>query len=241
MTPRVWRDGDRIRKRITDESAARRLISWTEDLRAGGVATPEVLLDTQDQTLVFRLIDGTAGLALIEDRGALALAGLLRPLLALHNVTLDGLHPFDPGAKIMPRLTQGDPAALREHLETLLAALPAPSQATSVHGDFHAGQAILDGSGTVWLLDLDDLAAGAPESDLGNFAAHLATRPETRCGPILQGFEHWLGHTLQAYRSIGGVAEIALVHKHGRVALIRRALKLRERGDPSILAELAEI
>jgi aminoglycoside phosphotransferase (APT) family kinase protein len=112
-------------------------------------------------------------------------------------------------------------------------------KATAVHGDFHAGQLIMDSAGRVWLLDLEDLATGAPESDLGNFAAHLATRPETRRGPIQQGFEHWLGHTLEAYRSIGGVGHSGLAHSHGRIALIRRALKLRERGDPSVLSELA--
>ncbi|MFQ5565541.1 MAG: phosphotransferase family protein [Paracoccaceae bacterium] len=235
MTPRVRRDGERIRKRVTDEAAARRLIAWAEDLRAGGVATPQARLDTRDGTLVFRLIEGTAGLALIVDRGAPALAGLLRPLLALHKLTLDGLPPFDPAAKILPRLRPDDPPAVREHLRVL----PDRPCAASVHGDFHAGQVILDGAGTVWLLDLDDLATGAPESDLGNFAAHLATRPETRCGSVLQGLEHWLGHTLRAYRSIGGLAQTALAHDHGRVALVRRALKLREQDDPSILAELA--
>jgi len=239
MTSRVWRDGGQIRKRIKDQIAARHLIRWTEELRARDVPTPQAEFDARDQTLVFRLIEGTAGLTVIQDRRALALADLLRPLLALHRVTLNGPGPFDPAAKILPRLTPDDPAVMREDLQTLLRAVPELPNATLVHGDFHAGQLIMDPSGTVWLLDLDDLATGAPESDLGNFAAHLATRPETRCGPIVQGFEYWLGHTLDAYCRIGGVAQTALARSHGRVALIRRALKLRERGDPSILSELA--
>jgi hypothetical protein len=244
MTERVWRDGGDIRKQIAatpeGKTAAGSLILSTQSLRAAGVATPDVRHDAQNQTLVFQFVEGTAGLAMIEACGDHSLADLLRPLLALHRTVLDGLRPFDPAAKIRPRLAPGDPAAFQDDLQALLAEIPEQSVCTPVHGDFHAGQLVVDATGVAWLLDLEDLAAGPVESDLGNFAAHIATRPETWRGPVLQGFEHWLGRTLEAYRSVGGVAQRAVTRNYGRIALIRRALKLRERGDPSVLIELAE-
>ena len=69
MTARVWRDGDQIRKRVSDETSARRLVSRTDALRAGDVPTPQAWFDTRDGTLVFQLIEGTAGLVLVKNRG----------------------------------------------------------------------------------------------------------------------------------------------------------------------------
>ena len=239
MTRRVWREGRWVRKRIADPLSAHRLGRWTEALRTAGLPTPRVRLNPQDDTLVFPAIDGKAGLAMIVTHGPPVLPDLLRPLLMLHRARLEGLAQFEPEAKIFPRLRTEDPPALREEVREAAQALGQASRTTPVHGDFHAGQLIRDARGVVWLLDLEDLASGPPESDLGNFAAHLATRPETRRGPARQGFAHWLGHTLRAYQAIEGRADATLAGLHGRIALIRRALKLREQGDPSILGELA--
>ena len=41
-----------------------------------------------------------------------------------------------------------------------------------IHGDFHSKQILLD-SGAVRFLDLDELAAGPVEYDLGSFLAHV--------------------------------------------------------------------
>lgn len=238
MTTRVWRDGPQVRKRVADPGSARQLVRWTGALRAAGLPTPEARLEPAGDVLVFPAIEGAGGLALVVAGGPPVLPGLLRPLLALHRASLAGLVPFDPRRKIDPRLSADDPPALRQEAAEQLAAIPSPSGAISVHGDFHVDQVIRDAGGTVWLLDLDDLAAGVPESDLGNFAAHLATRPETRSGPVRQGLGRWLDRTLGAYRAIGGEADAGLAKRHGRVALIRRALKLRECGDASVLDEL---
>ena len=217
----------------------RRLVRWTAALRAAGVSTPEARIDLEADALVFPAIEGTGGLALVIAGGPPVLSQLLRPLAMLHRASLGGIRPFDPRRKIVPRVSAGEAPALLQELGACLNGLPEPSGSGPVHGDFHAGQVIRDAGGTVWLLDLEDLAAGEPEADLGNFAAHLASRPETRRGPVRQGLEFWLEHTLRAYRAIGGAAETGLAIRHGRVALIRRALKLRERDDPSILAEVA--
>lgn len=238
MTPRVWREGEEIRKRLADPQTARRLVLWTGELRAHDLPTPEAQPGPSPDVLVFPAIEGTGGLALIVAGGPPALPDLLRPLLCLHRASLAGLAPFDPRAKIVPRLSAGDPPPLLKEASRRLDEIPEPSGTVPVHGDFHVGQLIRDAEATVWMLDLEDLAAGAPESDLGNFAAHLATRPETRRHPAPQGLEFWSGHTLRAYRAIGGEADAGLAIRYGRVALIRRALKLRERGDPSVVAEL---
>ena len=240
MKPRVWRHGGEIRKRIADPDSARRLVLWTDTLRASGVPTPEARLDRSGEALAFPAIEGRSGLALIVAKGLPVLPDLLRPLLGLHRASLDGLAPFDPRAKILPRLSADDPPILLREANECLRDIPGPSGTVPVHGDFHVGQLIQDAEAVVWLLDLEDLAAGAPESDLGNFAAHLATRPETRRHPLRPGLEFWLGHALRAYRTIGGEADARLAMRHGRVALIRRALKLRDREDPSVVAELLQ-
>ena len=238
MTARVWRDGGQIRKRIAGPETARRLILRTGELRARGLPTPEARLGQSPDVVVFPAVEGTGGLALLMAEGPAVLPDLLRPLLGLHRATLRGLAPFDPRRKIEPRLSADDPPNLLREATRRLDAIPEPSDMVPVHGDFHVGQLIRDAEATVWILDLEDLAAGAPESDLGNFAAHLATRPETRRHSVPHGLAFWLGHALRAYRAIGGEADENLAERHGQVALIRRALKLRERGDPSVVAEL---
>ena len=45
-------------------------------------------------------------------------------------------------------------------------------QANVIHGDFHSKQILLH-QGDVRFLDLDELAVGTPEYDLGTFLAHL--------------------------------------------------------------------
>jgi aminoglycoside phosphotransferase (APT) family kinase protein len=100
-----------------------------------------------------------------------------------------------------------------------------------VHGDLHPGQFIRDRRGQVWLIDLDDLALGPPEVDFGNLAACLATR---RPGPL---------HEMARHAIAGVVAETpsanpALVAHFCEIALLRRALKLRERGLDWVFRQL---
>lgn len=66
---------------------------------------------------------------------------------------------------------------LAPRLTRLLADLehrqPWPGLRVAAHGDFHAGQLLVDGNGTV-ILDFDKMCAAAPALDLATFAAHLA-------------------------------------------------------------------
>jgi len=240
VSRRVWRDGDVFRKTVTDVGAARLLAERTRTLRAAGVSTPEARLAAGSATLSFPSIEGESGLALIAAQGAGCLPRLLEPLRALHLAAIAGLAPFDPAAKILNRLRPGDPERRLHDLLVRVSEHGGTARTGTVHGDFHAGQLVVDAAGQAWLLDLEDLAVGAPEADLGNFAAHLATRPETRRGAAATGFETWLADTIGAYAAIGTAADPLLARLHGQLALIRRALKLREAGDPELAAELAQ-
>lgn len=70
---------------------------------------------------------------------------------------------------VLPRLADRAGALARELGSRLAGSLFEPQP---VHGDFYAGQVLLDGDRAV-LLDLDRAALGDAAGDLGNFAAHL--------------------------------------------------------------------
>jgi aminoglycoside phosphotransferase (APT) family kinase protein len=111
-----------------------------------------------------------------------------------------------------------------------------------IHGDFHPGQTLRDGAGTVWLVDLDDLALAPPEADFGNLAAWMATQsPQglTRGDPTT-ALKSALRHILPQARL--GMADVSpdLALHFGRIALLRRALKLAHRGAPWALARLGQ-
>ena len=163
--------------------------------------------------------------------GAGALGPLIRAVSTLHAAGVTGLDPFDPLTRIRPRLVGGDAPWMSDWIARHM---PPPSAPGLVHGDFHAGQLIRDRQGAVWILDLDDLALGPPEADIGNFAAHLATRPETRRGHPIAGFGDWLGGIVAHYSG----ADHDLADRYGRIALLRRGLKLAEAGDDTVLDAL---
>ena len=47
------------------------------------------------------------------------------------------------------------------------------SRLVATHGDFYSKQVLLIPDGRVTILDLDEAASGEPETDVGNFLAHL--------------------------------------------------------------------
>ena len=236
MSGRVWRRGGEVFKRLDDSFGVPRLVERTGAARASLVPTPAARATAEPGVVAFTELRGTGGLALVAELGTAVLAELLRPLAALHGAEVAGLPAFDPLLRIAPRIGPATPGWIGREIADCLDATPSDAAPVVLHGDFHAGQVIRDGAGTVWLLGLDDIAAGPAEADLGNFAAHLATRPETRRGPVRAGFESWLAATLAAYPDGG---DAGLAQAFGRLALIRRALKLHDGGDPSVLDELA--
>ncbi|NNG02999.1 MAG: phosphotransferase [Inquilinus sp.] len=180
-----------------------------------------------------------------------ACAELLYPLIRLHTTSPQGLAlaPFDPWHRIRPRIDAlarasaeavAGPvpdAAVRafEALEEALGVAVGQSAMNGwgpIHGDFHIGQVLFEsGAGQAWLLDADDLALGPPESDLGNFVAHLATSDHVGAAPPLAAFKTLAGLAVRHYGELSG-REVAAgeVDTYGAVALLRRALKLHERG-----------
>lgn len=234
MTVRIA--GGEVIKRLPPMMPVETLVQRTRTLRRAGVATPAAGPGPMAGEVRFDRIEGTAGLTLIVGEREAALDPILEALAVLHCAPSDKLPSFRADAKIRPRLGPGSPAWIAPALDRWL---PRGARRTAtLHGDFHAGQLIRDHAGRVWILDLDDLAAGPPEADLGNFAAHLATRPESRCPTVAEGFETWLGAILRAYP---GATDPDLAWAHGRIALIRRALKLAERGEDAVLAEVGAI
>lgn len=167
----------------------------------------------------------------VADQASLAeMVGALAPL---HAIALHGLDRFDPFRRIRPRLDRSPPAVIA--LVKTLAARDAALRwqaAVVIHGDFHPGQVLRDGDGAVWLVDLDDLARAPAEADLGNLAAWLATQaPGGLDEQAARGQRQVLAHAPWA--------DPLLVHHFCRIALVRRALKLAERGQGWALEQLA--
>lgn len=230
-------------------------------LRAAGVPTVLGRYDAARRELVFPWIDGVTGKDCFHrERRRRTGAGpgdpplavwqrLLEPLARLHDAAPESLalQPLDPWRKIKPRLAalktrRGlDGSFLRQvesSVELCARALRilAPGGASHdrvVHGDFHLGQILVeDAWQRVWLLDLDDLALGPPESDLGNFAAHLATSPRLSGADSLLGFDAYLARVRTAYESVSArSADARRLWAYGAVALLRRALKGWEGGQ----------
>ncbi|MFN5997769.1 MAG: phosphotransferase [Paracoccaceae bacterium] len=191
--------------------------------RSAGVATPAVLGKTGPLSLSFDRVIAAQPPSLAE---------MLSVLQALHRMPPDGLYRFDPFLRIRPRL-----GAAPSHVHALVTALEMQDAAlgwpdrTVIHGDFHPGQTLRDRSGKVWLLDLDDLALAPPEADLGNLAAWFATRTEGRLDVLARTA---LAQTL----ALSSAADTALAGHFFHVALVRRALKLAEKGQPWALDQL---
>ena len=191
--------------------------------RLAGVATPAVLERSGPLTLDFERVV-VAGPPLLED--------MIAALLPLHRMPREGLTRFDPFCRILPRLGGASP-----QLSAMVAALQAEDRACAwaecavVHGDFHPGQTLRDGEGRIWLVDLDDLALAPPEADFGNLAAWMATQRE---GALQAQVDAALTQVL----ALAPGADPALARHFCRIALLRRGLKLAEKGQPWVLQQL---
>jgi hypothetical protein len=254
MTPRVRRDGAWVRKALPDAASGPRLASRSQLLSARGVRTPQARYDASAQELVYPRIRGIPGREILRRAGGQAsashLAACLLPLVRLHGVGPAGLdlQPLDPWRRIDPRLlelqaAEGSDEAralcraalrARRSIERHLVAIGAQRDGAGqvlVHGDYHIGQLVFAGlEGEPWLLDLDDLALAARESDLGNFAAHLAT-VEDCAGDTLDTFRGLTSLLCSLYERLARHrVSPDTVEAYGAIALLRRALKRRERG-----------
>lgn len=188
-----------------------------------GVPTPPVLGSSGSMALRF---------ARVVARGQPSLAEMLEELARLHRMPQVGLARFDPFQRILPRLGAAPPqiGPLIADLVARDAELGWP-EAAVIHGDFHPGQVLRDGGGKVWLIDLDDLALAPPEADLGNLAAWLATQSSGGLTGLVDSAQNRV-------LSVAPSADPAMVGHFCEIALVRRALKLAERGQHWVLEQL---
>lgn len=210
-------------KRYPSVLAADTALHRAGEARAAMVATPAVLGRFGPKSLVFERVVTAAS----------PLPGqMLAALRPLHRMPSVGLTRFDPFRRILPRLGVAPPriGALVMDLQTQDSALHWTFLG-AIHGDFHPGQVLCDAEGKVWLVDLDDLAIAPPEADFGNLAAWMATQAE---GPLV----------MQAKAALSEV--LALVPDTNpynawhfcQISLVRRALKLAQKGQPWALRQL---
>ena len=233
MTAHVVLAESVVLKRFSSTTAATAALDRAEALQAAGIATPLPIREN-DRTLRFPRIKGTTGPDLIA-----RLPDLLSPLLGLNRLRLPslGLPQHDPLRRIRPRLALAPPPVASLVLEQV----PLLPEGTDrvCHGDFHPGQVIHDAEGRSWLLDLDDLALGPVEADLGNLIAWLASQPLRAPRPLTDRLVDSRATLVAAWTGLGGRTDPAILAPYMTLALIRRALKRAESGDTSLLDELA--
>lgn len=235
--------GFRVLKRYPSRAQADTALAHADWLGRHGVLTPGGVLARRGRLAQFPMISGKPGLSVVDFETRRIEPALLQPVVALHALTPAlPLPRFDPLAKILPRLDDEAAALLQPAVAGALEVIDGFEHSNSViHGDLHAGQLIVDTARLAWLLDLDDLSAGDPAADIGNFAAHLATRDKSGRMDPHASLSHWLQAALAAYGEAGGCVSPALAGAYGRLALIRRALKFREGGNPELLAALGGV
>ncbi|MGB3313514.1 MAG: phosphotransferase [Albidovulum sp.] len=224
-----------FRKSFATTGAAQEALRRTARLRGAGLPTPDGRPGQTGREVAFDHVTGLTGFNLLE---AVPMSALLVPLGALHDVTAGQVPEFDPLLRIRPRLGGDAPKWLMDAL-----AQPAPAGAgrpVLLHGDFHVGQMICDGAGDIWLIDLDDLASGPEEADLGNFIAHLATSAAVARGGFNESIAFWQGEVLEGWSALGRGCEPLRLNRYLRLALIRRHLKLRAAGRRDYCAEIRE-
>jgi hypothetical protein len=232
--------GGKVFKRYASRGTAEVALARADWLGQSGILTPCGSLALHGRLIAFAAISGQSGRTAVNNEVRRIEPSLLRPIVRLHALTPAlALPRFDPLAKVLPRLDAWAAAQLQAEVARALEVIDSIELSSSViHGDLHDGQFVFDETGEPWLLDLDDLSEGDPAADLGNFAAHLATRDDFGRSRPNDSLSLWLEAALAAYSEAGGRAKPPLVAAYGRLALIRRALKFRERGNPDLLAAL---
>ena len=230
MNGRIRRCGAYVFKRFATPADAAAAANRSELLRQAGVQTASASNRARSRLVRFDLIEAEASLSIITKQGNSVLTGMMQGLAALHAIKpFPNLLPYNPMRKITPRLPQAGSGALSALAQGAFAELRGqPPVRRLVHGDLHANQFLINANGDCWIIDFDDLAIGDPAVDLGNFAAHLATRPETASGAPLDAMRRWLATAMHIYHQAGGVASTQSADVYGRIALVRRVLKLQK-------------
>lgn len=223
-------EADRFVKSYPSAQAAACALKRTKLARGAGVCTPDAWVSARGE-LSFALILGDCGLDLVPD-----LSAILEPLHQLARMPTDGFTTFDPFLRIRPRLHLAPPA-LRNRIDALMQ-LPSPAGTSLCHGDFHPGQVIRDPSRKSWLIDLDDMSLANPAADLGNLIAYLATSG-LRSGPVAELVSVWTWDVLTAWGA--AQPDHAQITYFTDISLIRRALKLAEKGDAAVLAQITPL
>lgn len=217
-------------KTFADAAQATEAARRSMALRQQEVMTPRAYAN--GQTVVFERIAGCSGLPLTQR----PIYDWLTSLIPLHTSVLDGLPPFDPMLRISPRLDLLTNPSLRAALYRLAQA--SPRGGSVIHGDFHLGQVIAGPDSVAWLIDLDDLAIGPVEADIGNLIANLATQDHLP-GPFAVRLEHWRQAVQGAWFRLDQAANPTWVEHFAALALIRRHLKLREQARRDFEADIA--
>lgn len=228
-------------------------------LNEAGVPTPVGRLDRHARGLVFPWLYGAEVRHLI--RSSCGMHGavdalwttLLQPLVRLHAVAPASLSlPEHDAMKHVSRRIgssswgESDDRLVPFH-DKLRQAVREERHALSerrivVHGDFHVGQVLVDSAaGTSWVVDIDDVALGVAEMDVGNLVAHLVTSPalslpaisaaSTNESAIDESYQVWCSRIGKRYESLSGTPlSVDRLRLYGAVAMLRRALKLAEAG-----------
>ncbi len=232
--------GGRLFKRYLSHGPAETALARADWLDRNGVLTPGGVLARHGWLAAFAMISGAPGHSVVDRHACRIEPMLFRPIVSLHALRPGlPLPRFDPLAKILPRLDHETAELFQSEVANALDVIDGFDRSNMVvHGDLHAGQFMIDEAGSAWLLDLDDLSEGDPAADIGNFAAHLATRDESGRRNPNASLPAWLDAALLAYSEAGGRVAPALAAAYGRLALIRRALKFRERGQTDLPAAL---
>ena len=207
-----------------------------------------LLYHAASATLVQEAVPGSTAESLaVQGRlcGALA-ASVGASVAALHGTQLDGLARIDAPAgltrlhdvvRVLGAVMPQAAAQARKVVGQLEKRLPPASPPSTLHGDLHLNNILVD-SGRVALVDLDDLCLGPAEAELGSFVAALAYRATLHGerGMHQATIERFLaGYAEHASRAIfmdhvAWYAAAALIHerawrcltslKPGRLALI---------------------
>jgi Phosphotransferase enzyme family len=249
MTTLVQRNGAFALKMFAGGNApmADLVLALASRLRLAGVTVPETSKDTLTGALRQPWIDGLTLCESLVAAGPMTTAiefaqhkqhfkGVMNVVGKLHGASAcsDGLQSFKPFRLVDRRLNALPPGRLslgnrrlageiRAQLGACLATFPMTGP---VHGDLHARQVIQDKTtGVWWLIDLDDVALGSPEVDIGNFCAHIASTPAINGTSVNHAFEIMTALCLDTYD--GSLAQRS-INLFGSAALVRRALKCAE-------------
>ena len=243
MTATIDRDGAFALKtsHSYNYSVIASLVKLTGKLRLAGIPVLETLHDQKSKGIRLPWIAGPTMREQFEAGGPASrtsdLFSISREIDIAMNI-LGKLHAsrvrhdmqvFDPFRTIDRRLGEIDceeAVKLREQLSLKLPRVPGGS---IVHGDFHAGQLIYDARvKNWWLLDLDDVSYGYPESDVANFCVHLVTSPKIVDFDLLAAYR---GLLALARRSYGHALAPDLLNHFAAAAFLRRALKSAEKNQ----------